>query len=48
MNAASAEALVERLRGESASRPRALVMSASAGLAVAAMTYRLLRQPEKE
>jgi hypothetical protein len=48
MSTANAEALVGRLRGEAASRPRAIVVSASAGLAFAAMTYRFLRQPEKE
>ena len=48
MKTANAEAVVGRLRGETASRPRAIVMSATAGLAVAAMTFRFLRQPEKE
>ena len=48
MRPANADALVGRLRGEAASRPRAIVMSASAGIAVAAMAYKLLRQPEKE
>jgi hypothetical protein len=44
-NLANAEAVIERLRGKAASRPRAAVMSASAGVAVAALAYRLLRQP---
>jgi hypothetical protein len=48
MTTANAEALVERFRGEAASRPRAIMVSASAGLALAAMTYKFLRQPEKE
>ena len=48
MSTANAEALVDRLRGEAASRPRAIAVSASAGLALAAMTYKFLRQPEKE
>jgi hypothetical protein len=48
MKTGNAEAVVNRVRGEAASRPRAIAMSASAGLAVAAMTYRLLRQPDKD
>jgi hypothetical protein len=48
MSTANAEALVDRLRGETASRPRAILMSASAGIAIAAVTYKFLRQPEKE
>ena len=47
-NLANAEALIERLRGKAASRPRAAVMSASAGFAVAALAYRVLRQPEAD
>jgi Co/Zn/Cd efflux system component len=48
INYANVEALVERLQGEAASRPRAMVMSGSAGLAVAVVAYRLLRKPEHE
>ena len=47
-NFANAEALIERVRGKAASRPRAVLMSASAGFAVAALAYRALRQPDSD
>ncbi len=45
MKKLAATAAVERIRGVAPSRWRAMAASATAGAAVAVVTYRVLRQP---
>jgi alpha/beta superfamily hydrolase len=48
MRMANAQAIVDWVQGEAPSRPRAALMAASAGVAVAVLTYRVLRHPEQD